>query len=175
MILCTYLGQETQWRDIDEVWPELRLSEKEHNTLDQKGIQDLHYVELYELAVFLMYDELKNLAQTELLKDLKFHWHQVKSRLHHTIIPATSINDITRMLHEVYTRIPAQMGSLRLEVTAMCIENYCTPRSQQEELRAQEYVKLREIWSMVKRHELFAWQLGLRLQHRGGIPVDYLP
>lgn len=71
---------------------------------------------LYELGIFLMYNELKAVAQKELLYYLRSHWHTMQVALRWPdILPQIYIDQITRILKETYNRVPAGEGSLQLE------------------------------------------------------------
>ena len=122
-------------------------------------MQELHYLALYELGIFLMYDELKALAQKGLLRYLSSHWHSLEVVMHRwPDIDQIHLDQVIRVLKETYTRIPAEEGSLRLEVAAACIEGRAAIND------FGEVCRLQEIWDVIGRHELSTWQLGLRLK-----------
>ena len=162
MILVTYLGGHALYPSIDDMWPELKIPstagappEENHFV---RGVGELHYVALYELGIFLMYNELKAVAEQMLLHYLRSHWRVMPAAPRWPDVPQMYLDQIIRILKETYNRIPAGEGTLRLEVTAQCIERRAAMT------KPPEVWRLEEIWEVIERHELFAWHLGLRLK-----------
>lgn len=164
MVLVTYLGQHACHRNIDDMWPELGRPSREEVPVEEsdyfRGVEDLHYIALYELGIFLMYVELKTYAQKRLLHNFTSHLHHLNMSRRWLDIPEAYFKQVTRVLEETYNRIPADEGNLRLEVTAVCIENRVAIND------FGEVCRLSEVWDSIE-HEPFAWQLGLRLKLEG--------
>ena len=152
MLLFAYMGDEAIVRSVHDTWPFLKQDAVEATGKEPMQWAQLHYVDLYELATFLMFEELQEFAKRTIIQLQDYDWEEFRCDDRH--VDGAEISSAARVLRYIYTRIPVEGGGLRAEITANCVKNWGNVDGCQE------------IIDVVTEFEPVAWQVGVTFRKR---------
>ena len=156
VILYAYYGTFTGVETIKLLWPNLRAHEEELVEKEPQHWLLLHYIDLYDFATYLMYGEVQLLTKCSIVNAVRRLLDDVI--VYFNVSSTSTTGDVemmVRVLREIYTRIPAEEGGLRAEVTALCLSRW-------HELLGSS--RLQAITNLVEKLEPFGSQIGKSLR-----------